>query len=947
MSFIESERFDRARSWEYARANRRSPAFIGDPFMKKNPPLRKFLLFVSMFLPIAVLGNRPFSAIAGESGFFFKDTRTDWSVELLQPDDPTIRQAGAEFKRALKIISGADFPDSTVSSSENFRVKIGVKPELEKTPDLIRIETNGKNLLLVGGSPRSALYAVYEFLRRELGVRWLWPGDDGEFMPVRNELRLPEISISITPGFKYRGFHMCGDWYRVKEFHLWMARNLLNSHRHGNYSFPDRELGFYRIYSNHNVFPPKECFKTNPEFYSLRNGKRLECQICVGSRGCLEVIADKLTGELKNKPDIDVLSLFLPDNQEYCQCEKCSGKTVSTGFFDFYSELTEILKERFPRLRFATLAYQGYLDVPDTPIQNSEFIEVATHDRCNIHRLNDPSCERNVRVMKLFEEWKKTGVSIGNYGYEYDIFSNANLFLPFFSVLSDSVKTNQELGSIVILPEVILSPKDGPDERVGTVANRISQYVMARMMTDPGADWREILRDYCDYAFGPAAKPIFEYLVEMDRQWYSMPIHRGILGTPAGLAEELITSEILKTAEKKFCEAEKLLREAENGVIASEYENLAVNRAAYEREKVLFREWERFLQDENRQEIPRVEEPEKMDSPGLQTPGMNCRIFWNEKGITIRNYSAPVEIGLSTGLGGENWFFRICEDGSREQWKISELGVRETLNADWEVRENETGEFFIPFASLHVEPPLPGTVWQFRILESGKVWPLKEYWAGFSFSNVSKTGRKLAFWTGSMKRDESGLKSFGSSMREKGWDVKVARTADEFLELAPDAYWLKNPMFDEKLAPECWEKIRKDVENGKLAVFLSYSPLPIDEYFHSDLGVRLKGIQNISLAQRRSNYWLDGSWMKTPNDLTRSLQRQITPAYYLDLAKPEKWHILATMPKSSEELDERLVYAALTRYGKGAILLLSADPRIPLPQILENVQEHFSEFNAK
>lgn len=928
--------------------------------MGKKPLLRKILLFFLPFLTIFLCGNGPSRAFASETELFFKDGRTDWSVELLQPEDPTIRQADIEFKRALKKISGADFPDVADSSGSGRRVKIGVLSEMEKTPDLIRIETEGENLLLVGGSPRSALYAVYEFLRRELGVRWLWPGDDGEFMPVKSEWRLPKLSFSMTPQFKYRGFHMCGDWYRVKEFHHWMARNLLNSHRHGNYSFPDSELGFYRIYSNHNVFPPKEYFKTNPEFYSLRNGKRLECQICVSSRECLEVIADKLTEELKSKPDIDVLSLFLPDNQEYCQCEKCAKKTVSTGFFDFYSDLTDVLKERFPRLRFATLAYQGYLDAPDSPIRNSEFIEIATHDRCNIHRLNDPSCERNVRTMKRFNDWKKTGVAIGNYGYEYDIFSSVNLFLPFFSVLADSVKANGELGSIIILPEVALSPKDGPEERVGTIANRISQYVMARLMTEPDADWKEILRDYCDYAFGPAAKPIFEYLVEMDRQWNSMTIHRGILGTPVGLAEELITPEIRKLAEQRFNEAERLLREAEskaessteskaeNGAIVSGGESLALNRAAFEREKALFRQWERFSQDENRLEIPRVEEPETMTSPGLQIPGTGSRIFWNEKGITVRNASTPVELGLSTGLGGENWFFRICEDGSREQWKISELGVREALNATWAVRAGKVGEFFIPFALLEVETPLPGTVWQFRLSDSGKVWPPTEYWAGFSFSNALKTGRKLGFWSGSMTRDEAGLKSFASSMKEKGWDVQVARTTEEFLALDPEAYWLKNPMFEEKLAPECWEKVRKDVENGRLVVFLSYSRLPIADFFgDSELDVRVGAIQNISLAQRRSNYWLDGSWMKTPNDLSRPLKRQITPAYYLDLAKPEKWHILATMPKSADELDERLVYVALTRFGKGAILLLSADPRIPLPQILENVQEHFSEFETK
>ena len=46
------------------------------------------------------------------------------------------------------------------------------------------------------------------------------------------------------------------------------------------------------------------------------------------------------------------------------------------------------------------------------------------------------------------------------------------------------------------------------------------------------------------------------------------------------------------------------------------------------------------------------------------------------------------------------------------------------------------------------------------------------------------------------------------------------------------------------------------------------------------------------------------------------------------------------MPKSSAELDAKLDYIALRPYGRGAVLLLSADPWLPLPEILENLNEY-------
>ena len=37
---------------------------------------------------------------------FFRDGKTDWTVRLLQPDDVTIRHAGEELQRALKLKIG-------------------------------------------------------------------------------------------------------------------------------------------------------------------------------------------------------------------------------------------------------------------------------------------------------------------------------------------------------------------------------------------------------------------------------------------------------------------------------------------------------------------------------------------------------------------------------------------------------------------------------------------------------------------------------------------------------------------------------------------------------------------------------------------------------------------------------------------------------------------------
>ena len=51
--------------------------------------------------------------------------------------------------------------------------------------DLLHIHTDGFGGIIAGSNPRSVLLSVYRFLTLN-GCRWLFPGIDGEFIPIRN-----------------------------------------------------------------------------------------------------------------------------------------------------------------------------------------------------------------------------------------------------------------------------------------------------------------------------------------------------------------------------------------------------------------------------------------------------------------------------------------------------------------------------------------------------------------------------------------------------------------------------------------------------------------------------------------------------------------------------------------------------------------------------------------
>ncbi len=64
------------------------------------------------------------------------------------------------------------------------------------------------------------LFAVYDFLETDLGVRWLWPGDLGEVVPERADIAISEVSRETGPVLEQAVFRM--GWRSPKNV-LWRS----------------------------------------------------------------------------------------------------------------------------------------------------------------------------------------------------------------------------------------------------------------------------------------------------------------------------------------------------------------------------------------------------------------------------------------------------------------------------------------------------------------------------------------------------------------------------------------------------------------------------------------------------------------------------------------------------------------------------------------------------
>ncbi len=78
--------------------------------------------------------------------------------------------------------------------------------------DILYIHADEKGGIIAGDNPRSVLLAVYEYLRKQ-GCRWLFPGVDGEFIPVVEAVK--PVDYRHMPSCRYRGLCSEGSEYQA------------------------------------------------------------------------------------------------------------------------------------------------------------------------------------------------------------------------------------------------------------------------------------------------------------------------------------------------------------------------------------------------------------------------------------------------------------------------------------------------------------------------------------------------------------------------------------------------------------------------------------------------------------------------------------------------------------------------------------------------------------
>lgn len=482
---------------------------------------------------------------------------------IVIPDEAVscVQRAAEELKYYVKEASGATLEIVSESDSDQTgqgRIYLGACKAAKQagvcTDRLTRngfiIKVVGSDLFLAGrdtayswtayNSPAETgtLLAVYNFLDRQMGVRWLWPGKLGEVVPKALTISigkfdetvvLPLKSTRIHPSYIYQLEGWFSDEARkrfVKDECLWEQRHYFSwdTNLRSKHSFGEYWNRFGKTHPQYFNVLPDGTRRSDP--YYVGGGNPKHVSMCVSEPSFWhQIVEDWKKNRTKLKPN-----LFIGENDTAgkCCCPRCMSWDVpdpkldipwekrldyardafakgdaqwfrylgslSDRYAKFYMEVLKLARQTDPNVLVSGFSYANYVSPP---------LRTKLDDHIVIHFVGPlmyPWTPTKVQQFKDdWESWADTGCNLilrPNFmldGHCMPIFF-ARKFADIFSCCYQQGMIGTEF-----------------DSNTGQYATQgPNMYVMARMNIAINKPVDEILDEYYG-AFGPAEAAVREY----------------------------------------------------------------------------------------------------------------------------------------------------------------------------------------------------------------------------------------------------------------------------------------------------------------------------------------------------------------------------------------------------------------------------------------------------
>ena len=441
-------------------------------------------------------------------------------------------RAGQILKSYLDKIINAPIEILQKDEKRNASIYLEIDPELE-TKNGFLIESNEQNIYIIAPNEKLLRYGVYTLLEY-WGFRKFTA--TVEYAPEIALLSFPKKSRQVhLPSFEYRALFYPDafdedfrDWHKldwhINDFGIW------------GHSF-DRLL------------PPKNYFATHPDFFALYEGKRRAESLCMTNDTVIDLVSKNINSIIKKAPDAQFYSISQNDDVIYCECNECKKINVAFGGpqASLYYFLNKIA-QKFPETKFTTLAYLHTYNPP-----------VGFKIEPNIYTIFSPIALNRGTVLKdnntftnTLEDWSKANPNL--YLWDYTVqFSNYLSPFPNTHTFSENYKLFKEKN---VKGLFVQGYADVPGD-----LSELRQYLLAKLLWDPGIDIEEVTNDFLRGFYGKAAPSIKKYINLLAENQQKFNQFLDIYSGPVQSRNTFLTPEAMDQYDQLIAEAENAVKD--------------------------------------------------------------------------------------------------------------------------------------------------------------------------------------------------------------------------------------------------------------------------------------------------------------------------------------------------------------------------------------------------
>ena len=343
--------------------------------------------------------------------------KTSWHIQTVSASKPCVF-AAAELQNYLARISHAALP-LTNSPFHGATIIVGLRSDLAAQDQAllpapapghdgysIAIKHNSwkpDRIILAGDNECGTVYAAYDFLEH-LGCRWFYPTEDPadpEVVPQSDLVSLPTSSWSVASPLTYRICNGSGWFFEMEGKEAiqqldWAMKNRYNmmgwqgETSNGGHPLPWqyehlRDMGVLAelekrgmtihgpAHSFDQFLKSDDYFKDHPEWFGLRNGKRVPqsivgAQFCWSNPEARKQYIHNAEAFITNAPLVHIFCSLPFDGGAACECEQCKKMKPSNLLMLIMSEMIEQLKISRPDVVVEATGGYGPATEPPTDL---------------------------------------------------------------------------------------------------------------------------------------------------------------------------------------------------------------------------------------------------------------------------------------------------------------------------------------------------------------------------------------------------------------------------------------------------------------------------------------------------------------------------------------------------------------------------------------------------